>query len=78
MKKLDRITIDARKCGGQPTVRGLRITVSLILKMLACGKSSSEVLLAYPELEQEDILQAMEYAAWMASEHVQLDAIIAV
>lgn len=67
-KTLDRITIDPAVCMGQPTIRGLRITVSFILKLLASGMSHTEILEAYPEVEEEDILQAIDYAAWLASE----------
>jgi uncharacterized protein (DUF433 family) len=72
MEKLDRITIDPRICLGQPTIRGMRITVSVILKMLADGRSNGEVLAAYPELEEEDVRQAMRYAAWLASDQLHL------
>jgi len=68
MEKLDRITIDPKVCLGQPTVRGMRITISVILKMLAGGKSVEDVLKAYPELEVEDVHQAIEYAAWLVSD----------
>lgn len=68
MKTLDRITIDPEVCLGQPTIRGLRIPVSIVLRMLATGQTTEDVLVAYPELEREDILQAMQYAAWLASE----------
>ena len=64
MEKLDRITIDPNVCLGQPTLRGMRITVSVVLKMLAAGKSVQDVLAAYPELEAEDVQQAMRYAAF--------------
>ena len=57
--KLDRITIDPEICLGQPTIRGTRITVSVVLKMLANDKSIEEVLDAYPELEAEDLNQAI-------------------
>jgi uncharacterized protein (DUF433 family) len=70
MEKLDRITINPNVCLGQPTIRGMRITISVILKMLASGKSTQEVLKAYPELEPEDIRQAMQYAAWIVSDQV--------
>ena len=59
MEKLDRITIRPEISLGQPTIRGTRITVSVILKMLAGGKSVEDVLAAYPELEREDISQAI-------------------
>ena len=67
MERLDRITINPDVFLGQPTIRGMRITISVILKMLASGKSVQEVLKAYPELEPEDIHQAMQYAAWIVS-----------
>jgi len=63
MNVLDRITVDPEICLGQPTVRGMRITVSVILKQLAGGMTTKEILKAYPELEEEDIMQAIKYAA---------------
>ncbi len=60
---LDRISIDPEVCGGQPTIRGLRIPVSVVLKMLASGHTVQDVLDAYPELEENDIQQGMRYAA---------------
>jgi len=47
-----------------------RITISVILKMLASGKSIQDVLNAYPELEAEDVRQAMQYAAWIVSDQI--------
>jgi len=72
MKKLwlDRITVDPRVMGGQPCIRGLRIPVSLIVRLVASGKTIKEILEAYPELEEEDVKQALEYAAWVVSEKV--------
>ncbi len=70
MNKLDRITTDPNVCLGQATIRGMRITVSVVLKMLAAGKSVQDVLDAYPELEPEDVRQALHYAAWLASEQL--------
>lgn len=70
MEKLDRITIDPNICLGQPTLRGMRITVAVVLKMLAGGKSVEDVLRAYPELEAEDVQQAMRYAAWVVSDQM--------
>ncbi len=72
MEKLDRITVNPNICLGQPTIRGMRITVSVILKMLASGKSIAEVLQAYPELEAEDVQQAMKYAAWVVSDQIHI------
>ena len=68
MKELDRITVDPEICLGQPTIRGMRITVSVILKQVASGMTKEEILKAYPELEEEDIVQALKYAAWLSSE----------
>lgn len=70
MERLDRITIDPNICLGQPTIRGMRITVSVVLKMLASGHSAQEVVKAYPELEDEDVRQALQYAAWLASDRL--------
>ena len=72
MAKLDRITINPDVCLGQPTIRGMRITVSVILKMLAGGRSIQEVLDAYPELEVEDVQQAVQYAAWVVSDQIRM------
>ncbi len=71
MISLDRITVDPRICSGQPTIRGMRITVSIILKQLASGMSWQEIVEAYPELEDKDIQQAVQYASWLASEKMR-------
>ncbi len=68
--ELDRITINPNVCLGQPTIRGMRITVGFVLKLLASNLSTQEVLEAYPELEDEDIRQALNYAAWVVSDRV--------
>jgi len=68
--KLERITIDPEVMGGQPCIRGLRIPVSLIVKLIAFGKKMGEIIEDYPELEEEDIKQSLEYAAWIVSEKV--------
>ncbi|NET55296.1 MAG: DUF433 domain-containing protein [Symploca sp. SIO2E6] len=70
MEKLERITVNPNICLGQPTIRGMRITVSVILKMLGNGKSTQAVLEAYPELEAEDVQQSLQYAAWIVSEQI--------
>ena len=71
MKELDRITVDPEICLGQPTIRGMRITVSVILKQIANGMTTQEILKAYPELEERDITQAVKYAAWLSSERAK-------
>ena len=72
MKQLDRITINPAVCLGQPTIRGMRITVSVVLKLLGAGKSMDEVLQAYPELEKEDVRQCLQFAAWVVSDRIQI------
>ena len=59
----DRITIEPGKRGGKPCVRGLRVTVYDVLDYLASGMSYDEVLSDFPELEREDILACLAYAA---------------
>jgi uncharacterized protein (DUF433 family) len=58
-----RITEDPNICGGQPSVRGMRITVSLVLKHLAAGRTVPEIIDEFPELEREDIAECLQYAA---------------
>ncbi len=70
MEKFDRITINPEICLGQPTIRGMRITVSFVLKMLANGHSTEEILRFYPFLEEEDVRQVLQYAAWLASDQL--------
>ncbi len=65
---LDRITIDPEIMSGQPCIRGLRIPVPLILRLLATGKTVSNILEDYPELEDEDIKQALSFASWATTE----------
>ena len=62
MEKLDRIQINPNICLGQPVIRGTRITVSVILKLLANGRSIEDIVEDYPELEIADIQEAMTYA----------------
>jgi len=61
--KFTRITVEPNKMGGVPCIRGLRIPVAAIVQMIADGISGEEVLKAYPDLEPEDIRQALSYAA---------------
>ncbi|HEY2547870.1 MAG TPA: DUF433 domain-containing protein [Candidatus Acidoferrum sp.] len=63
MPQLDRITLDPNVMGGKPCIRGMRVTVGLILGQIGAGHSMEEVLADYPYLEREDILQALRYAA---------------
>ena len=66
----DRITFDPKVLGGRACIRGMRIPVSVIVSQVAHGASQEEILKDYPDLEPEDVRQAMEYAAWLASEEV--------
>lgn len=68
MKQLDRITMNPAVMGGKPCVRGLRITVGMIVGLLAAGRTRDEILKAYPLLEPEDIAQSLSYAAWRSEE----------
>jgi uncharacterized protein (DUF433 family) len=65
---LNRITIDAEVMSGQPCIRGLRIPVALILRLLASGKTNSQILDDYPDLEEEDIRQVLSFASWATTE----------
>lgn len=60
---LDRITIEPGKCGGRPCIRGMRIRVNDILEMLGEGVSMEEILADFPDLEREDILASLQFAA---------------
>ena len=70
MEKLTRIQINPKICLGQPVIRGTRITVSVILKLLANGQSIENIIEDYPELEVGDVQEAMKYAAWMVSDQL--------
>jgi len=65
---LDRIKVDPKVCSGRPTIRGLRITVDFVLKLLGDGYTPDDIVREYPELERDDVLQAAKYGAWLASE----------
>jgi uncharacterized protein (DUF433 family) len=65
-----RITFDPQVMGGRACIRGMRVTVSLILNLVADGMSPEEIVEAYPYLEREDINEALHYAAWLATEQV--------
>jgi uncharacterized protein (DUF433 family) len=69
---LDRIKIDPAVCEGKPTIRGMRITVDFVLKLLGDGYTADDIVLEYPELEKEDVYQAAKYGAWLASERTSI------
>jgi uncharacterized protein (DUF433 family) len=62
----DRITFDPQIMGGRACIRGMRVTVSLVLNLAANGMSVEEIVRAYPYVEPEDVAQALQYAAWLA------------
>lgn len=66
--QFDRITHNPAVMGGKPCIRGMRVTVAMILGLLANGKSRERILEAYPYLEPEDIDAALAYAAWRLEE----------
>jgi uncharacterized protein (DUF433 family) len=61
--KFTRITVDAKQMGGVPCIRGLRIPVATIISMVADGMTATDILAAYPDLERDDIQEALHYAA---------------
>lgn len=63
MESLERITIDPDICHGRPTIRGLRYTVEMVLELLSSGMTVEEILSDYEDLEREDILAVLAYAA---------------
>ena len=67
----DRITFDPSIMGGRACVRGMRIPVSVIVGQIAHGATFDEILASHPDLEREDIKQAVEYAAWLTREEVR-------
>ncbi len=67
---LDRITFDPNIMAGRACIRGMRITVALVLNLLANGMTSEEIVRDYPPLELEDIRQVLRYAAWLSDERI--------
>ena len=68
MAQLDRITRDPNVMGGKPRIRGMRVTVGMIVGQIGAGHTIEELWADYPYLEREDVLQALRYAAWLAEE----------
>jgi len=69
-KAFERITFEPGKMGGRACIRGLRITVGLVVSLVAEGASWDEILADYPDLEADDIRQALAYAAWLTREEI--------
>jgi uncharacterized protein (DUF433 family) len=68
MRALTRITFDPKVMGGKPCIRGLRVTVGMIVGLMTSGHGKEEILKLYPYLEPKDIDEALAYAAWRAEE----------
>lgn len=68
----DRITSDPNILGGRACIRGMRISVSLIVNLVANGMTVEEIIVEYPDLEPEDIQQALRYAAWATEDTVYI------
>ena len=66
----ERITFNQKVMGGKACIRGLRVTVSLVVNLVANGMHTEEIIEAYPYLEPDDIRQALKFAAWLAEETV--------
>ena len=66
----DRITFDPAVMGGRACIRGMRLTVSLLVNLVANGMSTEDIIREYPELEAEDIRQALQYASALANEEI--------
>jgi uncharacterized protein (DUF433 family) len=68
MATFERITRNPAVMGGKPCIRGLRVTVGMIVGQISAGRSVDELLADYPYLEREDITEALRYAAWRVEE----------
>ncbi len=68
MGQLNRITQNPDVMGGKACIRGMRVTVGMIVGQIGAGHSVDEILASYPYLEREDVMQALRYAAWLAEE----------
>lgn len=68
MEKLERITFDPQIMGGKPCIRSMRVTVGMIVGLVASGRTKEAILEMYPYLEAEDIDEALRYAAWRVEE----------
>ena len=68
MTSFPRITSDPTVLGGRAAIRGLRVSVSLVLNLVASGMGPADIVEAHPELAQADVTEAIRYAAWLADE----------
>ena len=68
MQGFERITFSPDRMGGRACIRSMRITVGTVVAQIGSGQTIDDVLTAYPDLEREDVLQALRYAAWQSSD----------
>ena len=70
MRAFKRITFNPNIMGGQACIRGMRIPVSLIINLVANGMTTEDIIKEYPDLEPEDVKEALQYAAWLTKEEL--------
>jgi uncharacterized protein (DUF433 family) len=70
MLSFDRITSDPDILGGKACIRGMRISVALVVNLVANGMNTAQIIEEYPDLEAEDIRQALRYAAWTVADDI--------
>jgi uncharacterized protein (DUF433 family) len=75
MEQLNRITQQPEVMGGKACIRGMRVTVGMVVGQIGAGHSVDEILTDYPYLEREDVMQALRYAAWRTEEREVMLAI---
>ena len=68
MKSFQRIIFNSEVMGGKPCIRGMRVTVGMVIGLFASGHTREQIIALYPYLEKEDINEALEYAAWRVEE----------
>ena len=68
VERFERVTHNPAVMGGKPCIRGMRVTVAMVVNQIGAGHSIEEILASYPYLEREDVLQALQYAAWRVEE----------
>jgi uncharacterized protein (DUF433 family) len=68
MESLTRITFDSAIMGGKPCIRGMRVTVGMLVGLVSEGYSTESILTLYPYIEAEDIREALAFAAWRVEE----------
>lgn len=71
---IDRITFDPNIMGGRACIRGMRIPVSVIVNLVANGMSKEQIIAEYPDLQEEDIVQALKYTAWLTQDEIHSHA----